>query len=228
MEEESKIWYLSQINILKGLSKDQLMELGSLCGMQTLQRGERLYLPGKPNDIYFLKKGSVKLVTHSNEGEELIQEIIQVGEIFGRLHTDDVSSGMESAVAMDEIIVCFLTVNQWQDYVSKNISLNIKVLKWIGLKIRRVERKMDLLYFKDARTRVIELLTDLAHQIGKPKGEHIELKVRLTHEEIAQLTGNSRQSVTTLMNTLREEGLIDYDRNRITVNQPLSASVKNK
>ncbi|MFZ1807830.1 MAG: Crp/Fnr family transcriptional regulator [Cyclobacteriaceae bacterium] len=218
---EDKIWYLAQINILKDLSKDQLMALGSQCGMQTLQRGENLYLPGDTNDIYFLKKGSVKLISNSSDGEELIHEIIHVGEIFGKLHTDNVSSGIESAVAMDEVIVCFLSVDKWQSYVAQNISLNIKVLKWMGLKIRKVERKMDMLYFKDARTRVIELLTDLAHQIGKPKEADVVLKIRLTHEEIAQLTGNSRQSVTTLMNTLREEGLIDYDRNRITIKAPL-------
>jgi len=221
---EDKIWYLAQINILKGLSNDQLMSLGLECGMQTLQRGESLYLPGDTNDIYFLKKGSVKLISNSKQGEELIHELIHVGEIFGRLHTENVSSGLESAVAMDEVIVCFLPIDKWQSYVAQNISLNIKILKWMGLKIRKVERKMDMLYFKDARTRVIELLTDLAQNIGKPKEAGTELKIRLTHEEIAQLTGNSRQSITTLMNTLREEGLIDYDRNRITVKQSLIAA----
>ena len=58
------------------------MELANLCGMRTLQRGENLYLPGEANDIYFLKKGSVKLISNSKEGEELIQDIIYVGEIL--------------------------------------------------------------------------------------------------------------------------------------------------
>lgn len=87
----------------------------------------------------------------------------------------------------------------------------------MGFLIKRLERKMDLLYFKDARTRVVELLVDLARRMGKPEQDTTEISAKLTHEEIAQLTGNSRQSVTTILNSLREEGLIDYDRNKIKV-----------
>ena len=225
---ESKIWYLSQINVLKNLSGDQLMELANLCGMRTLQRGENLYLPGEANDIYFLKKGSVKLISNSKEGEELIQDIIYVGEIFGQLQPGDLGSGLESAVAMEEVVVCFLPVSAWQNFFFFYIPLKLSILKWVGFKIRKVERKIDRLYFKDARTRVMELFADLAQLAGTPIGGNVKLRMRLTHEEIAQLTGNSRQSTTTLMNALRKEGLIDYNRNRITINRSLLSLMENK
>ncbi len=218
---EDKIWYLSQVNVLKDLSKDQLMTLGSQCGMQNFKRGDNLYLPGQTNDIYFLKKGSVKLITHSKEGDELIQDIINVGEVFGKFDPDQPPGALTSAEAMDDVIVCYLPISKWQDFVGNNISLNLKVVKWMGLRIRKIERKVDLLYFKDAKTRLIELFRDLANRIGKNSEDGIQIPIKLTHEEIGQLTGNSRQSVTTIMNAMRNDGLLQYDRNRITVKQSL-------
>lgn len=214
---EDKIWYLSQINVLKDLSKDQLMQLGGQCSMVTYKRGDKLYLPGTANDIFFLKTGSIKIVSHAASGQELISEVLHFGEIFGKIAGESVGNTQESAIALEDSVVCFLPYSQWQEFVSNHLSLNFKLLKWMGFLIKRLERKMDLLYFKDARTRVVELLVDLARRMGKPEQDTTEISAKLTHEEIAQLTGNSRQSVTTILNSLREEGLIDYDRNKIKV-----------
>ena len=225
---EDKIWYLSQINVLKDLTKDELMQLGGQCSMVTYKRGEKIYLPGTSNDIFFLKTGSVKIVSHSPSGQELIAEVLRFGEIFGKIAGESTSNTQESAIALEDAVVCFLPYSQWQEFVASHVSLNFKLLKWMGFLIKRLERKMDLLYFKDARTRVVELLVDLARRMGKPMQDVTEISAKLTHEEIAQLTGNSRQSVTTILNSLREEGLIDYDRNKIKVKnaviekQPLS------
>jgi len=80
-----------------------------------------------------------------------------------------------------------------------------------------MERKIELLVFKDARTRIIEFLKDLAQERGQKVGFETMIKNHFTHKDIASLTGTSRQTVTTVLNELRESNVINFDRRRILI-----------
>jgi CRP/FNR family transcriptional regulator, cyclic AMP receptor protein len=95
--------------------------------------------------------------------------------------------------------------------------LNFKILKLIGLRLMKVERKLELLVFKDARTRVVEFLKDAAVSVGQKAGYDTIVHTRLTHKDIATLTGTSRQTVTTILNDLQEKKFLSFDRRRILI-----------
>jgi len=99
----------------------------------------------------------------------------------------------------------------------ENRELSFKVLKLIGLRLMKLERKLELLVFKDARTRIIEFLKDAAAWKGKKVGFETMIPTRLTHKDIASLTGTSRQTVTTILNDLKEKNLINFDRKKILI-----------
>lgn len=211
---KDKIWYLKQINILEDLTKEQIMSLGMQCSMNEYKKGEPVYLPGDSHNIYFLKVGSIKLSSQTEDGKEIINEVLKTGEIFGKYLGEGVTRN-EEATALGEVMVCYMPYEKWQEFVRIHAALNIKIVKWVGFRIKRLERRLDTLYFKDVKTKVIELLIDLGQRIGKKTGADTLITVSLTHEEIAKLTGASRQGVTTILNDLREEDNIDYDRNRL-------------
>jgi CRP-like cAMP-binding protein len=212
---EDRIWYLKHINILEDLSKQQLMELGAHCSMTHYSRDEIVYLPGSNSQIYFLKAGSIKLISLSEAGKEIVKEVIRPGEIFGKIINSDPDIP-EQAKTLEDSMVCYLPYERWQEFVANNLTLNIKIAKWMGLRIRRLERKMDTLYFKESNDRIVELLNDLASRMGNANDTgDIEIRLKLTHKELGQLSGTSRQSVTTFLSVLRDKGLIFYDRKRI-------------
>ena len=80
-----------------------------------------------------------------------------------------------------------------------------------------VERKMEALIFKDARTRIIDLLKQMAEKYGKEVGDEILLKHDLTHQDLANLTATSRQTVTVTLNELKEKDLIYMERKKILI-----------
>ena len=214
---EDKIWYLKQINILKDLTKEQIMSLGMQCGMTKYKKGDPVYLPGDLHNIYFLKVGSIKLSSQSEDGQEVIHEVLKAGEIFGKYLGEGVAQ-KEEATALEEVMVCYMPYVKWQEFVQIHAALNIKIVKWVGFRIKRLERRLDTLYFKDVKTKVIEFLIDLGQRLGKKTENNDTLiTVSLTHEEIARLTGAGRQGVTTILNNLREESSIEYDRNRLVL-----------
>ena len=76
---------------------------------------------------------------------------------------------------------------------------------------------LRLQLFKDARTRIIEFLKDTAAWNGKKVGFETMIPTKLTHKDIASLTGTSRQTVTTILNELKEKNLINFDRKKILI-----------
>ena len=150
-------------------------------------------------------------------GTEQIKEIIEAGEIFGRF-IDAASDQQEQIVAAEDCMVCYLPFPNWQNFIKDHPALSYSFIKWIGLRIKKMERKMDSLYFKNSRQRIAESLQDIIQRFGKPDPEgNLILNLNLTHDEIAQLAGTSRQSVNVFMNELRDKGWIDYRRNKMIV-----------
>lgn len=214
---ENKIWYLKQINILKSLSERELMVLGGQCAMSLYKKGDHVYIREGDSNIYFIKSGSIKVAVITEGGSEQIKEIIEAGEIFGKF-IDSISDQHEHVVAAEDCMVCYLPFANWQNFIKDHAALSYSFIKWIGFRIKKMERKMDSLYFKNTRQRISESLQDIIQRFGKPDPEgNLVLNLNLTHDEIAQLTGTSRQSVNLFMSELRDKGWIDYRRNKMIV-----------
>ena len=118
---------------------------------------------------------------------------------------------------MEATTICPLSITELAELMKENRELSFKILKLIGLRLMKLERKLELLVFKDARTRVIEFLKDAAAWKGKKVGFETMIQTRLTHKDIAALTGTSRQTVTTILNELKDKNLINFDRKKILI-----------
>ena len=118
---------------------------------------------------------------------------------------------------MTTTTVCPLTIDELKDLMKDNRELSFKILKLVGLRLIKLERKLELLVFKDARTRIIEFLRDAESWKGHRVGFETMIPTQLTHKDIAALTGTSRQTVTTIMNELKDQNLIYFDRKKILI-----------
>ena len=96
-------------------------------------------------------------------------------------------------------------------------NLSLKITKLIGFRLQRIERRLESLVFKDARSRIIDFIVDMGKENGKPIGKEILVKHFLTHQDIANLTATSRQTVTTILNELKESDLIHLERNQFLI-----------
>ena len=121
------------------------------------------------------------------------------------------------AQAMDNATICPLTTAQLTELMYENKDLSFKILKLIGLRLMKLERKLELLVFKDARTRIVEFLKDMASWKGVKVADETMIPMSLTHKDIAALTGTSRQTVNLVLNELKEGNLINFNRKQILI-----------
>lgn len=223
MLAKSKLWYLKSINVLEGVSEHQLAALAARTSMRQLRKSGVIYFPeAQSQNLYFLKSGHVKIARLSPDGREAILDVVGPGEIFGELGLADEPEEeyVEIAEALDDVLICATSKNDFMEFLKKNPELNLRMIKLIGMKLRRVESKVEDLIFKTARERVIGFMLRFAEAFGKIKDRQISVPKFLSQEEIAHLTGASRQTVATILNELRQEGLIDFTTKSLTILKP--------
>jgi CRP/FNR family cyclic AMP-dependent transcriptional regulator len=183
------------------------------------KKDEFIYFPDETaTHIYMIVSGRVRLGHYQEDGKEVVSAILSNGEIFGELAMAGEETRKDFAQAMDaNTTICPLGIEELKDLMKEDRELSFKILKLIGLRLMKLERKLELLVFKDARTRVVEFLKDTAAWKGKRVGFETMIPTRLTHKDIAALTGTSRQTVTTILNDMKEKNLINFDRKKILI-----------
>ena len=217
--QNSKLWNLEQINLFKNLSENEMDKLNELTVVKTADKNQFIYFPKEPSKVlFFLKSGRIKIGSYSEDGKEIIKTILYPGEVFGEMGIVGEEKRKDFAAAMDaDTRMCTLDVEQFKEMMNSNPKLSLEVTKTIGEKLRNIERRLESLIFKDARERIIDFMIEMASKYGKKIGVEILVKHDLTHQDIANLTATSRQTVTTVLNDLKDKNLIYMERKRFLI-----------
>jgi len=218
MTNTAALWYFESVNLYRILCPHKVKGMGETHEFITYKKDQFIYMPeDSATHIYMIVNGHVRIGHYLENGDEVITAILTKGEIFGELAMAGEEKRRDFAQVMEEATICPLTTEQLKDLMYENKELSFKILKLIGLRIMKLERKLELLVFKDARTRIIEFLKDAAAWKGVKVGFETMIQTRLTHKDIASLTGTSRQTVTTILNDLKEKNLINFNRKQILI-----------
>ncbi len=221
MTANDKLWHLQRINLFKRLRKPVLDQLNKESSMTTIPKKQVIYFNDDPSrNIYFLKTGKVKLIRVDENGQEMILDIINAGEPFGENALFNEERRSDIAVSMDECLLCAIDKDRFEEIARNSPGLNIELVKFVGFRMRKFSHRLEMLTFKDARQRVMELIRELGEQHGRVTGNELFIRNFLTHEEIGELTGLKRQTVSTILNDLKKEGLIRFNRKYIILSDP--------
>lgn len=217
MQTAAKIWYLEQFDLMKTLSKKELMEMANMVVDKYYKKEEPIMFPfNSQRTIYMLKKGSVKIGNYTDNGEENLKYMLNAGNIFGEMALAD-GNANDFAVAVEDCIVCTMSIDMMQEMMMKNKAFSVAIYKLIGFRLRKLERKLSSVIFKDSATRIMDFLREWAQDFGKEKDGQLVLKNFLTHKDIAKLTFTSRRTVNSVFNKLKRNGNIEYDDRYIKI-----------
>lgn len=219
MSNASALWYFESVNLYDVLCPHKVKSMAERHTFNYFKKDQFIYFPDEPAQyIYMIAEGRVRIGRYLDDGKEVVTAILGMGEIFGELALAGEEKRTDFAQAMDDkTTVCPLSIEELKQLMYGNQELSFKMLKLVGLRLMKLERKLELLVFKDARTRIIEFIKDSATWKGKKVGYETLVPTKLTHKDIAALTGTSRQTVTTILNELKEKNLINFDRKKILV-----------
>lgn len=212
----------SQIRALpffESLQAEQVQQLLDIGQLRKIGRHDLFYDKGMSSDIlYFLLDGVVKIGSIADENREIIKRVIYAPNLFGELGLVGETKRHDFAMNIsDEGTVLAIPIEQFKEFMARNMDLSLSMINWIGIRLRKVEARLESMIFKDARERIIDFLKDSAESQGKKIGYELLIKHYLTQQDIANFTGTSRQTVTSVLNELKKSNLIHFNRRSILI-----------
>ena len=217
----SSIWVFEDVNLFGLLCPHKFKDFKNTHDFDAYRKSDYIYFEkDAANKVYLIEKGKVKIGYYNEDGKEVVKAILKRGELFGEkaILGDNVRD--EFAQSIDNsTFICPVGVNTMHDLMRKNQTLSIKIYKFIGLKFKKLERRLQLLLFKDAKTRLLDFLDELYTDYGyncEITGDNI-INHPYTQKDIASLIGISRPTLNTLLNDLKEDNIIDFNRKEIRI-----------
>lgn len=219
-------WHLSEGDFFEGLPQEK-EEFTSLARKRTMAKNAFIFVVGDPGDsAFYLESGFVKIFRTSPLGKEPIVFIRKAGELFGLA---EVMTGGERKCHAQAISLSHLFEIKKEDYelfLSRHFVLAKRVMAVLGRRLRFLGEQIENLMASDVATRVLKLLIYLCYEglvDSTSWNRPIKVPVKLTQEEIASLTGSCQQTVSEVLRTLREEGLIVVSKREIVLVKPKEA-----
>ncbi len=214
MVQDNKYWYLRNHKLFDQLNSNEIDELCIVSNMKNAEKNDIIYFSeSEVKKIFILKLGTVKICREDETGREIITEMLTEGDIFG--HVNSRGSSFEFAkVLSDQVKLCFFELSNFMQVLEKNPSLSLKFADVVNEKLISFQQKYEDLIFKNVDTRVSDFFKRYAKHHGKFIGDRVEMEMLLTHQDIADYTASSRQSVTSIINRLVEKGKLIYEGRR--------------
>ena len=185
---------------------------------KTFSKGQHIYLPNKNADhLYIVKSGRVKIGAHGSDGKEVIKKIVIKGEIFGEFSLLGQSSRKDYAVTMEDTEIFILGNDEIQTLMREHKIFSLYMMEILGNRLMDMEQRLEAIVFETSRERIIGFLDKLVCKRGQRVGYEMLVRQFFTHQEIANLTATSRQTVTMVLNELRKKNILTFNRRRLLI-----------
>lgn len=171
----------------------------------------------KAEYIYLIRKGRIKLYRLTEDGRENIVSILGPGDVFGEFVISEESNYSLFAEAFEETLLCILPRQNFFKLLLKEPAIALTIINNIGKRLALAANSIENLSTFDSSHRLVKLLLQLASEVGEGNNDSVELKLHFTHQDIANMTAMSRQTVTTLINQFKQLSLIRYNGKHIVV-----------
>ena len=216
----SKLWFTGGLNQLDGVSQEAVHRINAMTRITRRRRGEWVFVPGDPADsIYLLQKGRMKITALSEDGHEVVHEIIEPGEIFGDTSAILHIPRTTSAQALETSLLCEMRQRDFESLLRAYPGLSLQLLKSVGLRLKKAEAQLLNVICNDVSTRVREALIEL---ITFGSGIHTDqpVTIKITQQDLANLIGASRQKTWVALKELEDSSVLKLKYRSILVLAP--------
>ena len=205
-----------EFSSLKALTKEELVKLSECKTSHIIKKGEVIFEEGENvNGIYCIKDGICKLTKLSANGKDHIVKLVSKGELLGQRSMISDEPVNLSAVALEDMQVCFIPKSEVMGYFDKNNQFSMNVMKTICGDLKEADDHMVNLTQKTVKERLAETLLYLNDTFGKNKDN--SLKIQLSRDELASIIGTATESCIRLLSDFKKLGLIELTGKKIVL-----------
>lgn len=217
-----KIWYLKQLNIFSELSDKEIRSIANIVKEKNVARKQIVFFPEDRERLFFLKTGQVEIYEITRDGRKIILDTLGPGNIFG---TFSAPGEANFAQAQDDAFLCVAEKDIFLEYISSHPKLASKVVAALMDNLTSAYSSLISVSQSRATERVKYKLLDLGQKYGKKEDGVVYLNRKFSQEQIAQMVGLSRETVSRTLAKLKKQGIILKTVPQIVFNKEKLASL---
>ena len=221
IETLDRFWFNRPFDFLSGidsLGKKNLFDLGE---KREFKREQLIFNTGALSEnVYILLDGRVKIFQLSPVGKEVILWFCFPGEIFGLAEMLHNQRREVYAQACSSVDVLVIDKNRFKGFLLEYPAVALNVIDWLSCRLREIGDVLLNLAVDDVASRVVKLISRLSARYGKQVEDQIHLGIPLTHQEMADMIGASRQTVTGVLGKLKSKGVLRIEKRMLCIQNP--------
>ena len=210
--------YLQQSRLFAGLSAEQTQRLANRASVRRLPDKAPLSLPAAETQaVHLVLSGRAKVCYLTQDGKQPILYFVDPDELVGEQMILNGDSTDEYVETIEPSIVASMQVGDLRGLMLNEPGFSAGVSELIAKRRGQAERRLRQLLFLSNRERLTHLLLELADQYGTGDSEQIDLTIKLSHQDLANFIGSTRETVTVVLGKMQLDGLVSVRRRRITL-----------
>ncbi|PWJ35999.1 Crp/Fnr family transcriptional regulator [Sediminitomix flava] len=215
----SKLWYLENYSIIKSLPKSAQTVLEDISTTYSFKKNDFIYLNGDQTDtIYFLKEGTIKISSITENETEQTKSILKKGALFGELRIANIHGDGEDFVSVksEKAILCKIDFSEVETLLEMYPNLSLSVKKLRSFQFKTYKNPLEQVIYKDPKSRIIDFILDFSKVYGhQSKDEVWSFKLIFSNSELAKLTASSPKAVKSILKELQNNGQIRIEKGYI-------------
>lgn len=211
-------WFIPSGDFLSKMNSEDRNSLIALSNMQQYRKGDYIFQVGDPGKyVYLLANGRAKISQLSSAGKEMILWFCLPGEIFGLAELPRGGMREVFAQACTDAEVYTISRDDFNTFLMTNPATAMQVIDLLSCRMRVLGHVLMNLATDDVTSRIIKLILRLGVRYSPTADTNNRLEYPMTHQEIADMVGTSRQTVTGVLGQLRKKGVVSMERHRIRI-----------
>ncbi|AVK95420.1 Crp/Fnr family transcriptional regulator [Lysinibacillus sphaericus] len=204
------IQYLSQFNLLNSLSMEDLIEMEQLTLITTFPKNTFIQTPETFSEgLYFVKKGKLRLYKVNAQGKQFTSDILNEGNVFGEMDIISFGTRENFIETIEESHICLMNKERFENFLIQRPQFMMTLLKVLSNRVIGMSQLTQNLALGKLHDKVLYALIKLSDQFGLTgDNEYYKIDFPLSHQEIANLVGATREAVTVVLQELVKEEVI--------------------
>jgi CRP-like cAMP-binding protein len=212
------LWYLKKIPLLAELGPEGLARLAERVEQREIRRREVVYMNGDPGDaLYFVNGGRIKISKVTRDGKSLTLFYCGPSELFGEGCLIDGGPRTEMAEAVENAMLTQIERNDFERMLATQAHLGAAMTRLMVQRRRELETKVEALVFRDVTSKLAELLIKLAAEYGVDDARGTMVALKITHQELANLIGSTRETVSLTLSTFKRKKYICTEGRKVII-----------
>ena len=216
---------LRGVPLFAELSEPELQKIARVAVPRNYPAGTIILREGDPGDTcYVLERGQARVTRQHADGRTITLTNVSTGEIFGELAMFGGEVRSATVEAVDDVRAVAILAGDLKRLLNEHPEIAVKLLSALGEKLREANARIARQSFQKVSSRVAGVLAELvetgSRRPARAEGEPVEVVVRSTQADLAQLAGTSREAASRFLATLQRAGVLTTRRGRIVVHDP--------